>query len=244
LVVGLNLWTGKAVCLMIDMPKFFNFYDPLERRYIFNSFLVVVALVEVLIFVFTLIWQIDEGVLGGPVRVVPFPWKEYLLVAFAAPIALVFLFGIIVRGFQAMNPTDQESGEPGRAPKKKISRLRLGFFIAAPAFLAVLGFIFFGGPILAALNWLIKGLGLGGAYLLVALLAVACLYFPLRLILNYRLQKKALELRYLQYLAEHHGMVMTDSAAGKRLLKVESSQPGEESRLLEPAAGSPEDPPS
>ena len=47
------------------MSKFFNFWDPLERRYIFNSFLIVVALVEVLIFVVTAIWQIDEGVLGG-----------------------------------------------------------------------------------------------------------------------------------------------------------------------------------
>ena len=64
------------------MAKFFNFWDPLERRYIFNSFLIVVALIEVLIFVVTLIWQIDEGALGGPVNVVPFPWKEYFFTAF------------------------------------------------------------------------------------------------------------------------------------------------------------------
>jgi hypothetical protein len=224
------------------MPRFFNFYDPLERRYIFNSFLVVVALVEVLIFVFTLIWQIDEGMLGGPVRVVPFPWKEYLLVSFAAPIVLVFLFGIIVRGFQAMSPADQESGAPGGPPKKQISRLRLGFFIGAPVFLALLGFIFFGGPILATLSWVLKGLGLGGAYLLVALLAVACLYVPLRLILNYRLQKKALELRYLQYLAERHGIVTNGSPAGQSGVKVDPLQAPESVRLLESPEESPEDP--
>ncbi len=31
------------------MARFFNFYDPLEKRYVFNSFLVIVAVVEVLI---------------------------------------------------------------------------------------------------------------------------------------------------------------------------------------------------
>ncbi len=226
------------------MPKFFNFYDPLERRYIFNSFLVVVALVEVLIFVFTLIWQMDEGLLGGSVKVVPFPWKEYLLVSFAAPIALVFLFGVIIRGFQAMAPEEQPPVSPPGSPKKKFSRLRLGFFAGAAVVLGFLAFVLFGGPMLAALNWLLKGLGLGGTYLLVALLALACLYFPLRLILNYRLQKKALELRYLQYLAERHGVVLTDK--GKPEERPDSPDnktlsTTEEPSLLEYSQDSPKD---
>ncbi len=224
------------------MPKFFNFYDPLERRYIFNSFLVLVALVEVLIFAFTLIWQVDEGMLGGPVRVVPFPWKEYLLVSFAAPIVLVFLFGVIVRGFQAMSPGEAESESAGGPPPKRLSRLRLGFFIGAPVLLALLGLIFFAGSILAGLSWALKGLGLGGAYLLVALLAVACLYVPLRLILNYRLQKKALELRYLEYLAERHGVVTNGSAPGQGGVKVQPVQAPESVGLLEAPAKSPDDP--
>lgn len=223
------------------MSQFFNFYDPLDRRYLFNSFLVVVALVEVLILVFTLIWQMDEGLLGGPVQVVPFPWKEYLLVAFAAPIALVFLFGVIVRGFQAMAPAEQPDAIPEGAPRKKIFRRRLWFFLGAPALLALVAFFLFGGQILAALGWLFKGLGLGGTYLLTALLVLGCLYFPLRLFLNYRLQKKALELRYLQYLAERHGVVMTDPDREKRLRRTKAP---EESRLLESFEGSSEDPSS
>lgn len=219
------------------MSRFFNFYDPLERRYIFNSFLVVVALVEVLIFVFTLIWQIDEGVLGGPVKVVPFPWKEYLLAAFAAPIALVFLFGMIIRGFQAMAREEAPAASPdGR--KKGSFRLRLGFFAGAGLLLLFLAFLFFGGSILAALNGLLRALGLGGTYLLVALLALACLYFPIRLLLNYRLQKKALELRYLQYLAERHGVVLTDLPEAKLAGRGEGK-----SHLLGPPDKLPEEPP-
>jgi hypothetical protein len=56
----------------------------------------------------------------------------------------------------------------------------------------------------------VKALGLGGAYLLIALLALALLYFPLRLLLRYRLEKKALEYRYLLTLAERYGVVLVD----------------------------------
>lgn len=185
------------------MPGFFDYYDPLERRYIFNSFLVVAALVEVLILVVTLIWQIDDGWLVGGVREVPFPWKEYLLVSFAAPIALIFLFGVIVRGFEACAPEEGGSEQSRRGKGRR-------YFLALAGFLLLLLLFFQGSKILPAVPLAFKTLGLGGTYLLVALVALACLYFPLRLLLNYRLQKKALQYQYLAYLAERHGLVLPD----------------------------------
>ena len=192
------------------MAKFFDFWDPRERRYIFNSFLVVVALVEILIFLVTLIWQIDEGVLGGPVTVVPFPWKEYLFTAFTAPLILLFIFGIVVRGFQAFGPEDAEGEDQSRTGKPARRRHRWQFFLGLAAFLGLLTLWFYGQQVLALATLFFKTLGLGGAYLLVAVVALAALYLPLRLILNYRLQKKALEYQYLAYLAEHHGVVIED----------------------------------
>jgi hypothetical protein len=56
----------------------------------------------------------------------------------------------------------------------------------------------------------IKSLGLEGAYLLIALMALALLYLPLRLLLRYRLQKKAMEYQYLKNLAERHGVILVD----------------------------------
>ncbi len=44
---------NRKLKTVLHMAKFFNFYDPLEKRYVFNSFLVVVGLVEILILVFT-----------------------------------------------------------------------------------------------------------------------------------------------------------------------------------------------
>ncbi len=196
----------------MTMVKYFNFHDPLEKRYIFNSFLVIVALVEILILVFTLIWQIDEGIFSDQVKVVPFPWKEYLLVSFAAPIGLLFLFGLIVRGFQAIAPDEQPSTSSSEQEpiRKAAGATRFNFFLGLLALLAVLGLLVYGSKILPALTWLLKGMGLGGSYLLVALLALVCLYIPLRLLLKYRMQKRALDYQFLQYLAERHKMVPFD----------------------------------
>jgi hypothetical protein len=208
------------------MSKFFNFWDPLERRYIFNSFLIVVALVEILIFVVTAIWQIDEGLLGGPVKVIPFPWKEYLYTAFTAPLVLLFLFGMIVRGFQAFGPEsgDEDQRRPQGRPARR--RHRFQFFLGLAAFLGLLILWFYGKQVLGLATLFFKALGLGGAYLLVAVLALAALYFPLRLILNYRLQKKAMEYQYLEYLAERHGVVLRD---GRGLLAQTSDEPQKDS---------------
>ena len=82
------------------------------------------------------------------------------------------------------------------------------FWLAA--FLGLLILWFYGKQVLALAALFFKTLGLGGAYLLVAVVALAALYFPLRLILNYRLQKKALEYQYLMYLADRHGVVLQD----------------------------------
>jgi len=222
------------------MSKFFNFWDPLERRYVFNSFLVVVALVEVLIFVVTAIWQIDEGVLGGPVKVIPFPWKEYLYAAFAAPLVMLFLFGIVVRGFQAFGPEEGEGAEQPGAGKSGRRRHRFQFFLGLAAFLGLLILWFYGKQVLALATLFLKTLGLGGAYLLVAVVALAVLYLPLRLILQYRLQKKALEYQYLAYLAEHHGVVLKNpkelKANTHKELEDSPTTAGDHPRLPAPAA--------
>ena len=188
------------------MSRYFNFYDPLEKRYIFNNFLIIVAVVEILILVFTLIWQMDEGMFTGEVKVIPFPWKEYLAAAFIAPIVLVFLFGFVVLGFELISgQTGDGSREGVQARKGGRRRLLWGLAALGAGLLLLWGTSGFGLVADA-----VKALGLGGAYLLIALLALALLYFPIRLLLRYRLEKKALEYQYLLTLAERYGVVLVD----------------------------------
>ena len=192
------------------MAKFFNYYDPLEKRYVFNSFLVVVALVEMLILAFTLIWQIDfEGIFGTQARTpTPFPWKEYLLASFIAPIALLFLFGLIIQGFEVIcqTPAEVPPGIKGRFA----GLWRVRYLLSLLLFMALLVFFFQGRAALALITSGIKAIGLGGSYLLIALLALGFLYLWVRLILRYRLQKKALEYQYLLTLAQRHGVIVVD----------------------------------
>jgi len=189
------------------MARFFNFYDPLEKRYVFNSFLVVVGLVEILILVFTLIWKIDlDAMFANEVRAaVPFPWKEYLLAAFIAPIALLFLFGLIIQGFEVLGQGTPETG-PGGGRWARMGRWR--YLLGLLAFMAALVLFLHGKTVLYLLSATIKFIGLGGSYVLIALMALALLYLPLRLWLRYRLEKRAMEYQYLLTLAQRHGVVV------------------------------------
>lgn len=198
------------------MARFFNFYDPLEKRYVFNSFLVVVALVEVLILAFTLIWQIDfGGIFAEQARTpTPFPWKEYLLASFIAPIALLFLFGVIIQGFEFLC---KEPSETDRGTGMGARLWRVRYLLGLLAFMAVLVFFLQGKTAFALITSGIKAIGLGGSYLLIAVLALGLLYLWVRLILRYRLQKKAMEYQYLLTLAARHGGLVIDPKAHPEL---------------------------
>jgi hypothetical protein len=190
------------------MARFFNFYDRLEKRYVFNSFLIVVGLVEILILIFTLIWQMDEGIFTGQPKIIPFPWTAYLLAAFVAPIAMVFLFGMIIQGFEFFFRESPEASDRATGWWPRLWRLR--YFLGLLAFTVVLGLVLRGDAVLPLAAAAIKYMGLGGAYGLVALLALGFLYLWVRLLLRYRLEKQAMEYQYLLTLAERHGVVVVD----------------------------------
>jgi hypothetical protein len=198
------------------MSRFFNLHDPGEKKYIFNSFLIFVAVVEIIILAVTIIWQIDEGWFGGEVKVIPFPWKEYLVVTCLAPVVMIFLFGIIIRGFDLLNTA--EVGVPKDGGK---FWRRLGHKFSLITYLLGLSvlFAFFYGliypeKVLLYLKALFSTLGLWGTYVVIGILALSMLYFPISLLLRYRLAKKAMEYQYLLTLAERHG-VLFDRASGR-----------------------------
>ncbi len=152
----------------------------------------------------------DEGIFTEHPKVIPFPWSQYLLAAFVAPIALLFLFGVIIQGFDLLcreAPADTPAAPSG---KWEARFWRLRYLLGLLVFMAVLGFVLQGPAALSLVAAAIKFIGLGGSYVLIALLALALLYLPLRLWLRYRLQKKAMEYQYLLTLAERHGVVVVD----------------------------------
>jgi hypothetical protein len=198
------------------MARFFSLHDPGERKYIFNSFLVFVGLVEIIILVATIIWQIDEGWFGGEVKVIPFPWKEYILVSCLAPLVMIFLFGMIIRGFDLLNNQEiAKSSETGKLWRMFCHKCSLISYLLG---LGLLFAFFFGlvypEKVLLYLKGLFSTLGLWGTYVVIGIIALSMLYFPISLLLRYRLAKKAMEYQYLLALAERHGVVI-DRSTGK-----------------------------
>jgi hypothetical protein len=207
------------------MARFFSLHDSGEKKYIFNSFLVFVALVEVIILVATIIWQIDEGWFGGEVTVIPFPWKEYLLVSCLAPIVMIFLFGMIIRGFDLLN-TQEAGGSPdtGKLWRSFCHKCSLISYLLGLAliFAFVYGLIH-PEKVLLYLKALFSTLGLWGTYVIIGIFALSMLYFPISLLLRYRLAQKAMEYQYLLALAERHGVII-DQATGRVLTAPATTQ--------------------
>lgn len=204
------------------MNRFFNLHDPGEKKYIFNSFLIFVGVVEIIILVATIIWQIDEGWFGGEVKVIPFPWKEYLVVSSLAPLVMVFLFGMIVRGFDLLNTQEAGGSDSGKLWRSFCYKCSIISYLLGLAFvLAFLYGLIYPEKVLLYLKALFSTLGLWGTYVIIGIFALSMLYFPISLLLRYRLAQKAMEYQYLLTLAERHGVIV-DRISGK-VLTVPSS---------------------
>ncbi|OPX21028.1 MAG: hypothetical protein BZ151_00900 [Desulfobacca sp. 4484_104] len=210
------------------MSRLFDLHDSVEKKYIFNSFVILVAIVELLIFLVTLIWQIDEGVFSEQVTVVPFPWKEYLLASFTAPIVMMFIFGLIIKGFDAFC-APPETG-PQAQPVNRYQRLgrkwsQVSYVLGLLFLISVIYAIIRLEQLLPILQKLFTFLGLWATYVVIGLWALGLLYFPINLILRYRLQKKAMEYQYLLSIAQSHGLVLGDAAQQLTSAAPDAEQP-------------------
>ncbi|MBM4286719.1 MAG: hypothetical protein FJ135_00975 [Deltaproteobacteria bacterium] len=198
------------------MSRFFSLHGPGEKKYIFNSFLVFVLVVEIIILGVTIIWQMDEGWFGGEVKVIPFPWQEYLLVAFIAPVVMMLVFGIIVRGFDLLQVPGTDHDRPGKRIWQRFCH-KCSLISYIMGLMALFAFVFgllYPETVLVYLQGLFSTLGLWGTYVVIGIMALSMLYFPISLLLRYRLAKKAMECEYLLTLSERYGVII-DKASGR-----------------------------
>jgi len=87
-------------------------YDDKERKDLFRKYLYLLGWVELAILLTCWLYQIgDSGHDGESV----FPWRLYFVIAFLAPVAVTFLLGIAVVGF---NKYFAEPSNPWRADRK------------------------------------------------------------------------------------------------------------------------------
>ena len=75
-------------------------FDDSERKELLRKYLYFLGWVELLILAVCYLYRLGDGVYDsfGPVEQ-SFPWKAYFLISFLAPIAISFLIGTVIVGF-------------------------------------------------------------------------------------------------------------------------------------------------
>lgn len=198
-----------------------SLFDDYEIKDLFKRFIQLLVVVEVLIFLVCWVYQlgIDEvAVTGKPVDV-PFPWKAYFLVSFAAPVALTFLTGIVVVAFnsflygqrgQAIFKEDGLEGFAAKVAKTANFCFQLPFLLTLLLLGALIGVVYNMGAIMdflarfgeAASRFLLIGLG--------CVLAAGTIFGVVRMVLNYKLRKKNMEYDYKREVMDRLGIAILD----------------------------------
>lgn len=198
-----------------------SLFDDYEIKDLFKRFVQLLIIVEVLIFLVCWVYQlgIDEvAVTGKPVDI-PFPWKAYFLVSFAAPVALTFLTGIVVVAFnsflygqrgRAVFKEDGLEGFAAKVAKAANFCFQLPFLLTLLLLGALIGVVYNMGAIMdylarfgeAASKFLLIGLG--------CVLAAGTIFGVVRMVLNYKLRKKNMEYDYKREVMDRLGIAILD----------------------------------
>ncbi len=196
-------------------------FDDMERKDIFRKYLYFLGWIELALLLTCWLYQIGDS---GQSETV-FPWRLYFLIAFLAPVAITFLLGTIVVGFNRYfaEPEQAESFErefetvenTGTGKVQQLSRMvawvqKLPFL--ALLLLLGLGVAFFYK--LDAIGTLIGAIGARSVTIVLIslgiILLLASIFALILIILNYRLRKSAMEYQYKAQVAERLGLVILE----------------------------------
>jgi membrane protein implicated in regulation of membrane protease activity len=202
-------------------------FDDIERKELFKKYLFFLGWIEVLILAICWLYQMGDGGYDrfGPIDV-PFPWKTYFLISFLTPVAITFLIGIIVVGFNKYFG-EPEAGEhqPGEGgvgmpldPSGKIHKLNIMVvWLQRLPFLGLLmllgvtaGFFYKLDSILAFVT------AVGEQSVKIFLISIAVLvglfsiFALILIILNYQLRKRSMSYEYKSQMAERFGLIILD----------------------------------
>jgi hypothetical protein len=193
------------------MSKIAAYFTESDRKKLFFDYLKLIGILEIAIFIVVALWATDDKYHQ---TYTAFPWREYLFVAFAFPIVLTFLLGIIVTGFnyflgeESVVPDDGEAVNQLDVLVRQIRRL---------PFLAILFLLL--GTILALyhMNYIMAWLGSLGyntflflSYVLAGMGMVVVVYLLFFLFFKYRLNQRQMRYQYYTEISDKHGLIILD----------------------------------
>lgn len=205
-----------------------SLFDDFERKELFKKYLFFLIWLEVLIFAACWIYQLGDGQYdaSGPVDL-PFPWRTYFLIAFLAPVAVTFLLGVIIVGFNkyfgevepsGFRETTGETADPGEMGSGRLARLnRVVSWVQRLPFLALLLLLAVVVGISYKIDAIVGFVGTVGEttvkFLLfsaVGLIGVVSLFLLILILLNYQLRKKSMEYQYRSEVAQRFGLIILE----------------------------------
>ncbi|MBW1992639.1 MAG: hypothetical protein JRI59_11145, partial [Deltaproteobacteria bacterium] len=193
------------------MSRIASYFNKADRKKLFFDYLKLIALLEMVIFIVVALWAADDKYH----RVyTPFPWREYLFVAFAFPIALTFLLGVIITGFNYFlgeEPSPQEEGDAESQLDAVVRQVRRLPLLAILFLLLVTIFAIYNlNHIMAWLSGLTQQTFLFLSYVLAGVGVIVVIYLLFFLFFKYRLNQKQMKYQYYADISDKHGLIILD----------------------------------
>jgi hypothetical protein len=194
------------------MFRIASYFSESDRKKLFFDYLKLIAILEIVIFIVMALWSADDKYH----RVyTPFPWKEYLFVAFAFPIMLTFLMGVIITGFNhflGQQVTGRPGGGGGRRPGPA-----MGFTVKRLPLLAILFLLLVTifalyniHHIMAWLTSMTSSTFTFLSYVLAGAGVVVIIYMLFFLFFKYRLNQRQMKYQYYTQISDRHGLIILD----------------------------------
>jgi hypothetical protein len=195
------------------MPKLADYFRKADRKKLFFDYLKLIGILEIVIFIVVVLWASDDKYH----RVYsPFPWREYVFVAFAFPIVFTFIMGIIVTGFNHFL-----GHEPAASPEDEAAAdNQLDILVRQIRRLPYLGLLFLLLVTIFALfnmNYIMAWLSSLGyntfiflSYVLAGLGAIVVIYLAFFLFFKYRLNQKNMKYQYYSQISDKFGLIILD----------------------------------
>jgi hypothetical protein len=193
------------------MPKIADYFTKSDRKKLFFDYLKLIGILEIVIFIVVALWATDDKYH----RVyTPFPWQQYLFVAFAFPIIFTFLMGVVITGFNYFMGGDDQDGSEAVADDKFsaiLSQMRRLPYLALLFLLLV--------TILGLYNmdhimqW-VSSLGQQTftflSYALAIFGVLVALYMAFFLFFKYRLNQKHMQYQYYNDISNKYGLIILE----------------------------------
>jgi MFS family permease len=188
-----------------------TYFNKADRKKLFFDYLKLIGILEIVIFIVVALWAADDKYH----RVyTPFPWREYLFVAFAFPIVFTFLMGVIITGFNYFlgeEPAPKEEGFPDNQVDALMRQVRRLPLLAILFLLLVTIFALYNmNYIMTWLASLTQTTFLFLTYALAGMGVVVTIYMIFFLFFKYRLNKNQMKYQYYADISDKHGLIILD----------------------------------